>query len=143
MRNHFFYRARARHVRVAATSPPPTTLQPSTSPQQQLLNHPIPPQLHTSRNLLSSTHLTAMDTPGKKAMVTELLALRQALGRIKDTDQYCDLKLLCRGREFKVHQAIVCPQSSVLAAAVSGNFKVSSFRIFHFSASPLTQDEGS
>jgi hypothetical protein len=35
-----------------------------------------------------------------------------------------DLTLLCEGKEFKVHQVIVCSQSNVLRAACAGNFKV-------------------
>lgn len=38
--------------------------------------------------------------------------------------KYTDLTLVCDGQEFKVHRAIVCPQSTVMAAAVDGPFIV-------------------
>ena len=40
------------------------------------------------------------------------------------SQKYTDLVLCCQGKEFKVHKAIVCTQSPVLAAACDGGFKV-------------------
>jgi hypothetical protein len=45
-------------------------------------------------------------------------------GRLFDSGEYSDLKLVCEGREFKVHKVVVCTQSPVLAAAVRGPFQV-------------------
>lgn len=36
-----------------------------------------------------------------------------------------DLTLVCEEQEFKIHKAVVCPQSPVLAAAANGHFQVS------------------
>lgn len=41
-----------------------------------------------------------------------------------ESGKYSDFTLLCKGHEFKLHQVIVCPQSPVLAAALSGCFQV-------------------
>lgn len=46
------------------------------------------------------------------------------LGDILKSGLYSDLTLECKGEEFKVHKAIVCAQSPVIAAAVAGVFKV-------------------
>jgi hypothetical protein len=40
------------------------------------------------------------------------------------SEKYSDLKLVCQRQEFKVHKAIVCTQSPVLAAACDGYFQV-------------------
>lgn len=39
--------------------------------------------------------------------------------------QFSDLKLVCQGREFKIHKLVACSQSSVIATALKGEFKVS------------------
>ena len=46
--------------------------------------------------------------------------------KLYQSHKYSDLKLVCHGHEFKVHKAVVCTQSPVLAAACDGNFQVSS-----------------
>lgn len=46
------------------------------------------------------------------------------LAGIMGSDKYSDLKFVCQGQEFKVHKAIVCTQSPVLAAACDGSFQV-------------------
>ena len=46
------------------------------------------------------------------------------LAQLMGNEKYSDLKLVCQGQEFKVHKAIVCTQSSVLAAACDGGFQV-------------------
>lgn len=46
------------------------------------------------------------------------------LSQILTSEKYSDLKLVCQDQEFKVHKAIVCTQSPVLAAAVDGDFQV-------------------
>ena len=40
------------------------------------------------------------------------------------SEKYSDLKFVCQRQEFKVHKAIVCTQSRVLAAACDGGFQV-------------------
>ena len=49
-----------------------------------------------------------------------------AISQLRATQKYSDLTLVCEEQEFKVHKAIVCSQSPVLAAACDGDFKVSS-----------------
>ncbi|KAL6699148.1 hypothetical protein J3F84DRAFT_365053 [Trichoderma pleuroticola] len=39
--------------------------------------------------------------------------------------QFSDLTLVCQGKEFKIHKVVACPQSPVLSAAISGEFKES------------------
>lgn len=46
------------------------------------------------------------------------------LAQLMDSEKYSDLKLVCQGLEFKVHKAIICTQSPVLAAACDGGFQV-------------------
>ncbi|KAI0424161.1 hypothetical protein F5Y09DRAFT_348008 [Xylaria sp. FL1042] len=45
--------------------------------------------------------------------------LEQLLG----SGDYSDLTLVCKGEEFRVHKAIVCSQSPMIATAVAGHFK--------------------
>ncbi|KAI0554552.1 hypothetical protein F4679DRAFT_579577 [Xylaria curta] len=37
--------------------------------------------------------------------------------------EYSDFTLVCKGQEFRVHKSIICPQSSVIAAALKSEFK--------------------
>ena len=46
------------------------------------------------------------------------------LSQLLESQKYSDLTLLCEGHEFKVHKAIVCTQSPVIAAAVDGSLQV-------------------
>ncbi len=43
-----------------------------------------------------------------------------SFAQLMGTEKYSDLKFVCQGKEFKVHKAIVCTQSPVLAAACNG-----------------------
>ncbi|KAF4458120.1 Speckle-type POZ protein [Fusarium austroafricanum] len=43
--------------------------------------------------------------------------------RLFKTGAYSDFTITCRGKEFKVHKAIICPQSSFFKAACNGSFK--------------------
>lgn len=47
------------------------------------------------------------------------------LAKLLKSKKYNDLKLVCQGKEFDVHKAVVCTMSPVLDAAVSGPFEVS------------------
>lgn len=46
------------------------------------------------------------------------------LRRLLDSGEHSDLTLTCQGEEFRLHKAVVCLQSPVIAAALRGNFKV-------------------
>lgn len=46
------------------------------------------------------------------------------ISKLMGSDTYSDLTLVCEQETFKVHKAIVCSQSPVLAAAVDGHFEV-------------------
>lgn len=48
-----------------------------------------------------------------------------------DSGKYSDLKLVCQGLEFKVHKAIICTQSPVLAAACDGGFQEAATNIIN------------
>ena len=51
-------------------------------------------------------------------------ATLHGLALLMGSEKYSDLKFVCQGQEFKVHKAIVCTQSPVLAAACDGGFQV-------------------
>lgn len=44
------------------------------------------------------------------------------------TGKYSDLTIKCQGKTWKCHQAIICPQSKPLAAALNGSFKEATTR---------------
>lgn len=41
-----------------------------------------------------------------------------------DNAKYSDLTIQCEGKEFMVHQIIICPGSPFFAAACDGDFRV-------------------
>lgn len=45
--------------------------------------------------------------------------------RLMTSGNFSDLKLVCQGKEFKIHRLVACSQSSVIATALKGEFKVS------------------
>ncbi|KAM3544113.1 hypothetical protein ARSEF1564_002980 [Beauveria bassiana] len=47
------------------------------------------------------------------------------LARMLLSEDYCDMSFSCNGELFKVHKAVVCPQSSVIRAALSSGFQES------------------
>ncbi|KAF4968443.1 hypothetical protein FSARC_4137 [Fusarium sarcochroum] len=51
------------------------------------------------------------------------LPSRSFLLPLIESGKYSDFTLICKGHEFKLHQVIVCPQSPVLTAALSGGFQ--------------------
>ncbi len=52
-------------------------------------------------------------------------AAGSVLAQLMLSEEYSDLSFSCRGEMFQVHKAIVCPQSSVIQAAVKSGFKAS------------------
>ena len=52
-------------------------------------------------------------------------ALGMALPELVLSGKYSDFTLIHGSHEFQLHQAIVCPQSSVITAALEGGFHVS------------------
>lgn len=48
-----------------------------------------------------------------------------AMSRLLQSAKYSDLVLACKGREFSVHRAVVCPHSSFFDNACSGGFEAS------------------
>lgn len=54
----------------------------------------------------------------------QLSTASTVLQHLLGSGSFSDLTLVCDGREIQVHKAIVCPQSPVLAAAISGEYEV-------------------
>jgi hypothetical protein len=48
-----------------------------------------------------------------------------AMSQLLESAKYSDLILACRGREFPVHRAVVCPHSPFFDAACSSGFQAS------------------
>lgn len=44
---------------------------------------------------------------------------------LMNSGQFSDLTLVCQDQKFKIHKLVACAQSSVIAAALKGEFKVS------------------
>ena len=65
------------------------------------------------------------------------------LVRIKDSGDYSDLTIVCGKSEFKVHRAIVCPQSGFFRAACNEGFKVGAHILFRWKMSCLIFHTGS
>jgi len=55
--------------------------------------------------------------------MSSITSIPIGLAQLLNSEKYSDLKLVCQGSEFKVHKAIVCTQSPVLAAASNGSFQ--------------------
>lgn len=43
--------------------------------------------------------------------------------RLMTSGNFSDLKLVCQGKEFRIHKLVACSQSSVIATALKGEFK--------------------
>ena len=52
--------------------------------------------------------------------------LMAGLQNLFNSSDYSDLTIRCEEREWKVHRAIICPQSKFFAVACNGDFKVNS-----------------
>ncbi|KAI1391853.1 BTB/POZ protein [Hypoxylon trugodes] len=51
------------------------------------------------------------------------LELADSLRKLYRSEEYSDLIITCRGKQYKVHKAVVCPRSEFFATACRGNFK--------------------
>ena len=69
----------------------------------------------------SAVILTSITTPVHAQRLP--MDSTSTLARPYDQGKYHDLKIVCHGREFNVHKAVVCVHSPVIAAAVD-NFQV-------------------
>ncbi|OAQ99965.1 hypothetical protein LLEC1_03831 [Akanthomyces lecanii] len=56
------------------------------------------------------------------------------LAQLMASEEYSDLRFSCRGQVLKVHKAVVCPQSSVIQAAVKSGFKESEDNVLNMDA---------
>lgn len=52
-------------------------------------------------------------------------ALSSSLGNLLLDDKYTDLEIKCSGESFRVHRAVVCNKSAVLAEQCENGFLVS------------------
>ncbi|QGI79891.1 hypothetical protein CEK25_006620 [Fusarium fujikuroi] len=51
------------------------------------------------------------------------------LMHLLQSGEYSDFKMVCKDREFKLHQMIVCPQSPVISAALNGGFEETTSKV--------------
>ena len=75
------------------------------------------------RNMMASLSKAQRANTLQRAIETDD-SLLLAVAQLRKSAKYSDLTLTCNKVEFKVHKAIVCSQSPVLAAACDGDFKV-------------------
>lgn len=47
------------------------------------------------------------------------------MASLLSSGRYNDFTIECKGRVFKVHKAVICPQSDVFTAALEGEFEAS------------------
>ncbi|KAJ4113237.1 hypothetical protein NW768_011513 [Fusarium equiseti] len=57
------------------------------------------------------------------------MAPHEFLSSILVSGQFSDFTLVCEGQEFRLHQAVVCPQSCVFDAALCGRFEEATTKI--------------
>ncbi|KAL1999358.1 hypothetical protein VTN02DRAFT_4640 [Thermoascus thermophilus] len=55
-------------------------------------------------------------------MLYSLCFFNKLVGQLLESGQYSDFTIICGDREFRVHQAIVCPQSKIFERACTGKF---------------------
>ncbi|KAH7189658.1 uncharacterized protein B0J16DRAFT_397624 [Fusarium flagelliforme] len=57
------------------------------------------------------------------------MAPHEFLSSILASGQFSDFTMICEGQEFRLHQAVVCPQSRVLNAALCGGFEEATTKV--------------
>lgn len=57
-------------------------------------------------------------------MLYSLCFFSKLVSQLLESGQYSDFTIICGDREFRVHQAIVCPQSKIFERACTGQFVV-------------------
>ncbi|KAL2005433.1 hypothetical protein VTN00DRAFT_2644 [Thermoascus crustaceus] len=55
-------------------------------------------------------------------MLYSLCFFSKLVSQLLESGQYSDFTIICGDREFRVHQAIVCPQSKIFERACTGQF---------------------
>jgi hypothetical protein len=60
-----------------------------------------------------------------------VLGVYGTLQHLFQSSKYSDMMIICRGREFPAHRAIVCTQSPFFAKALDGPFKVGAMSASH------------
>ncbi|KAK8230858.1 BTB/POZ protein [Phyllosticta capitalensis] len=85
------------------------------------LQHATPP-VHSQhqRKLTSASSLTSEEM---NALVSSIgdRCFRERVGGLLETGQYSDAMIECEGNIFRVHKAIICPQSDFFAHAFDSN----------------------
>ncbi|KAH6958091.1 BTB/POZ protein [Fusarium avenaceum] len=56
-------------------------------------------------------------------------SIHAALSTLLGSDKFSDMTIICGGREFKAHRAVVCTQSSFFDKAMCSNFKEATSRV--------------
>ncbi|KAM0442732.1 hypothetical protein ACHAQK_003787 [Fusarium lateritium] len=56
-------------------------------------------------------------------------SIHAAMSTLLGNDKFSDMTIICGGREFKAHRAVVCTQSSFFDKAMSSNFKEATSRV--------------
>ena len=74
--------------------------------------------------MASKSLATAIHRWISPASVNKMNPSSRSIHRLRTFEKYSDMTLKCNQTVFKVHHAIVCTKSAVLAAAIDGNFKV-------------------
>lgn len=60
-----------------------------------------------------------MAGPGSNGLIA-------GLQNVFNSEEFSDLTIRCEEQEWKVHRAVICPQSKFFAVACNGDFKVNS-----------------
>ncbi|KAM0239509.1 hypothetical protein ACHAP5_008299 [Fusarium lateritium] len=56
-------------------------------------------------------------------------SIHAAMSTLLGNDKFSDMTIICGGREFKAHRAVVCTQSSFFDKAMTSNFKEATSRV--------------
>lgn len=92
------------------------------------LSEPLSPSDYNLYPVQPTSSLLLITKKMGTRTVNEVNFLRMIKKELFLKEQYSDMIISCRGLEFKVHRAIICPQSSFFEAAANGNFSVSILR---------------